>query len=273
MCKTRTGLHCEIYGAGDPLLFLHGFGASSYTWRNLIEPLKDEYQVILIDLKGFGSSPKPRDRRYSIQDQAQLIYEFILENDLKHLTLIGNSFGGAVSLMLAIKLCEDDRSRIAKLILIDSAGYKDSIPWHVKLLSIPFLGWLSISLLPRKLTTRRVLRYVYYNESLITREQIAIYSELMRSSGAKYALRMTARQAIPKNADELVSKYKSICVPTLILWGEHDKVIPPKIGKRLNRDIPGSRFVQLPETGHAPQEEAPARTIPIILEFLGKPTT
>lgn len=261
-------LHYESYGEGDPVLCLHGLGACLYTWRNLIEPLSQSHKLLLVDLKGCGESPKPRDGHYSVQDQAELIYQFIQYHDLKSLTLIGTSYGGAVSLMVTTMLCEMDPGRLSKLILIDSAGYDESLPWHLKLLKTPVLGWLSIHLPPAKASTRRVLRYVYYNRRLITKEQIDTYSKPIKSSRARQALLQTARQAVPKNIDELTPKYKDICVPTLIVWGEEDKVIPVKIGRMLAEAIPDSKLVVLPEVGHAPHEEAPEKTIPLILGFL-----
>jgi pimeloyl-ACP methyl ester carboxylesterase len=264
----KEELHYESYGDGDPVLCLHGLGACLYTWRNLVEPLSQSHKLILIDLKGCGESPKPRDGRYSVQDQAELVYRFIQHHDLKNLTLIGSSYGGAVSLMLATMLCEMDRGRLSKLILIDSAGYDESLPWHLKLFKAPVLGWVTIHVLPGKAFTRRVLRYVYYNRRLITKEQIKAYSQSIRSRAARQALLQTARQAIPKNIDELTPKYKDICVPTLIVWGEEDKVIPLKIGQMLADSIPDSKLVVLPKVGHAPHEEAPEKTIPLIVGFL-----
>jgi pimeloyl-ACP methyl ester carboxylesterase len=175
--------------------------------------------------------------------------------------------------MLATMLCEMDRGRLSKLILIDSAGYDESLPWHLKLFKTPVLGWITIYVLPGKAFTRRVLRYVYYNHQLITKEQIKAYSQQISSRDARQALLQTARQAIPKNIDELIPKYKDICVPTLIVWGEEDKVIPLKIGKMLAEAIPDSKLVVLPEVGHAPHEEAPEKTIPLILEFLEAPSS
>ena len=266
--NAKTELHYETHGDGDPVLCLHGLGACLYTWRNLIEPLSQSHKLILVDLKGCGESPKPRDGRYSVQDQAELIYQLIQDHDLKNLTLIGSSYGGAVSLMVAAMLCEMDPSRLSKLILIDSAGYDESLPWQLKLIKRPVLGWLSIQFAPGKATTRRVLRYVYYNHRLITREQITAYAKPIKLPGARQAFLQTVRQAVPKNIDELTPKYKDICVPTLIVWGEEDKVIPLKIGKMLADAIPDSKLVVLPEVGHAPHEEAPEKTIPLILGFL-----
>jgi pimeloyl-ACP methyl ester carboxylesterase len=270
-CRTKTGLYCERYGSGEPILAIHGLGASIYTWRKMVEPLQKDHTLILVDLKGAGKSPKPHDNGYSIQEQAELIFQLIRELDLKNLTLMGNSYGGAVSLLVTLKLKEEKSNRLSKLILIDSGGYNESLPWHLKLMRTPVLGWLAIHILSPKTSARSVLRYSYYNKSLITKEQIAAYAEPIGSPGGRYALLKTAQQAIPKNINELTAQYPNITVPTLILWGREDKVIPLKIGRKLDAAIPDSTLVIIEKVGHVPQEEKPEDTIPLVLKFLKDP--
>jgi pimeloyl-ACP methyl ester carboxylesterase len=261
-------LYYETYGSGDPVIFLHGLGASIYTWRHVKAPLEGNYQLFLFDLKGFGRSPKPRDNRYSVQDQADLIYQFVLEHNLNNLTVVGNSYGGAVSLLLAIMLCEKDPGRLSKLILLDSGGYNESLPWYLHLLRIPVLGWLVVHLSPSKLLARTVLKYCYYNDHLITDEQVAAYAAPLKTSGGKYGLLTASKQVIPKNIDKVVERYPSISVPTLIIWGDKDKVIPLKIGEKLDAAIPCSKLTTVADTGHVPQEETPTPTIELIKDFL-----
>jgi pimeloyl-ACP methyl ester carboxylesterase len=143
-CTTHTKLYCESYGSGDPILFLHGLGGSTYSWRYMIEPFRKTNQVILIDLRGQGNSPKPNDKKYSILEQRDLIYAFILEHKLRKLTLVGNSYGGAVCLLVSLKLLELDPTRLAKLILIDSAAFAEPIPLHLLVLRTPIIGWQCI---------------------------------------------------------------------------------------------------------------------------------
>ncbi len=161
-----------MYGAGDPVLCLHGLGASTYSWRELIGPLSKQYKLILVDFRGFGASPKPNDKHYSIQEHADSIYQFILEHDLKNLILVGNSFGGAVSLLVAIRLCKEERGGFSKLILIDSGGYNLHLPFHLKLLRTPVLGWLAIHALPPSISALTVLKDSYYDWQKITCNQI-----------------------------------------------------------------------------------------------------
>jgi pimeloyl-ACP methyl ester carboxylesterase len=265
-CTTRTGLHCESYGTGAPIIALHGLGGTIYSWRKLIGSFPN-HRLILIDLKGAGDSPKPHDKRYSIQDQADLIYQFILENDLKNLTLMGNSYGGAVSLLLAIRLCQETPRRLASLLLIDSGGYNKDLPYNLKILRTPLIGWLVLHLGSPRALIRRVLRDSYYDRNKITDAQIDAYAKPIAAPGGRYALLQTAKQAIPKNIDAITAQYKNISVPTLILWGLDDRLIRIKIGEMLHEAIPGSSLEIINNCGHVPQEEMPEETIRYISAF------
>ena len=261
-------LHHKIYGAGNPVLCLHGFGASLYSWRNFVTPLSQDYQLILIDLKGAGNSPKPPDSHYSIQDHADLIYKFILDHDLKNLTLVGNSFGGALSLVLSIRLLEKEPGRLRALIVIDPGAYKQYIPGYVKLAGIPLLGAAAVYLIPARCMAQSILKLAYYDPKKITAEQIAAYAAPIAAPGGKHALLETGKQIIPPNIDELTAKYKDISVPTLIIWGRQDKVISPNAGVLLDQAIPNSTLNWIDQCGHVPQEEKPEATIPLVLDFL-----
>jgi len=261
-------LYHESFGEGRPLLCIHGFGASLYSWRNFIGPLSKDNQLILIDLKGCGKSPKPNDTKYSPLDHAELIHQFILKHDLKNLTLVGNSLGGALSLLVTIILMETgELARLKSIILIDAGAYKEYIPFYLRLLSVPILN-LPAYLLPSRLIAERVLRMAYYDPNKITEEQIASYAAPLSKPGARHALLETAQQLVPPNFDELVAKYKDIKVPTLIIWGRQDKLIPLKVGELLDRDIPNSTLKVIDECGHAPQEEKPDETIGLVVDFL-----
>ena len=261
-------LNYKIYGAGDPVLCIHGFGASLFSWRNFVDPLSQNYQLILIDLKGAGNSPKPPDSHYSTQDHADLIYKFILDHDLNNLTLVGNSFGGALSLLLSIMLLEKEPGRLRALVLIDPGAYKQYLPLYVKIIGVPIIGALAIYLIPAWCMARSILQLAYYDPKKITVEQIAAYAAPIASPGGKHALLETGKQIIPPNIDELVAKYKDINVPTLIIWGQQDKIISPEAGKLLAKAIPNSTLEWIDQCGHVPQEERPEATVPLVLGFL-----
>jgi len=265
--SASVSLYKEVYGAGDPILCLHGLGANIYSWRHFIAPFSQNNKLILVDFKGCGRSPKPLDMRYSIDDKVEDIYNLILEENLTNLTLVGNSLGGAIALLVAIRLGKQQPGRLAKLVLIDSAGDKGTLPAHLKLLRSP-LGTFIIYLAPSKLAALMTLRMCYYDRKRITTEHVKAYAAPLANRGGRHALLHTARQCIPANADELIAQVATINVPTFILWGREDKVIPLKVGQLLHQLIPNSTLEVIDHCGHIPQEEKPEETISRISRFL-----
>ena len=270
-CTIKTVLHCESYGTGDPIIALHGLGGTLYSWHKLEDKFPN-HQLILLDLKGAGDSPKPHDKHYAIKDQADLVLKLIYDNDLKNLTLMGNSYGGAVALFLAIELCKDKEKpcRLASLILIDSGGDDKDLPSHLTLLRTPLVGWLGLHLLPTRASIKRVLRDSYYCPKKITDDQIDAYTKPITSPGGRYALLQTARQAVPKDIKEIMKLYKTIKVPTLIIWGLDDRIIPLRTGQMLHGEIGGSTLELVVDCGHVPQEEQPDETMRYIRQFFGR---
>ncbi|MDQ2920953.1 MAG: alpha/beta hydrolase [Acidobacteriota bacterium] len=265
--SSSINLYQKKYGSGDPILCVHGLGANIFTWRHFVTPFSQENKLILVDLRGFGSSPKPENNRYSIEEHADDIYRIILRDDLKKLTLIGNSLGGAIALLVALRLCEQDPTRLSKLVLIDAGAYKEYLPGYLKLMR-SFLGKLIVYLAPSKLAARFVLKASYYDKKKITGEQVSAYALPIASEGGRHALLQTARQCIPANSDEIIAKLNSVSVPTLILWGRQDGVIPLKVAELLNQALPDSKLEVIEQCGHIPQEEKPEETIANISRFM-----
>jgi pimeloyl-ACP methyl ester carboxylesterase len=260
-------LNQKRFGNGDPVLCVHGLGANLFTWRHFIAPLSKHNKLILVDLRGFGSSPKPHDNHYSIEQHANDIYRIILNEDLTKLTLIGNSLGGAIALLVALRLCEQEPTRLSRLVLIDAGAYKEYLPGYLKLMR-SFLGKLFVYLAPSRLAAKFVLKASYYDKNKISAEQVKAYADPIASEGGRHGLLETARQCVPVNSDEIISKLNRITVPTLILWGRQDAVIPLKVGELLDRDLPNSELEVFEQCGHIPQEEKPEETIASISRFM-----
>lgn len=258
----------SVTGEGNPLLLIHGFGASSYSWRHMIKPLAEKFRVITIDLKGFGDSPKPRDNFYNVYDQARLIRNFILDQELTQLTLIGHSFGGGVALVTSVYLNTSHPNLQKGLILIDSIAYKQDLPDFVELLATPIIGPMITYLLPDKFQTRRLLEEVYYDKDSIPQTAIDHYAKTLDKNNAKYAILTGARQIIPDDLEQFSKRYREIDIPTLIIWSEDDELVPLSIGKRLHAELPNSNMVTLQKVGHAPHEEKPSLVLPHLMQFL-----
>ena len=261
-------LHYEERGEGRPLVLLHGFGGNTYTWKYLIPPLAARYKTISLDLKGFGLSPKPADNAYSAEDQADLVTDFILQKGLTDVTIIGHSFGGAVGLLSAMKLHARGQTSPHSLVLIDAIAYDQPLPFFIKLLRLPMLGRLFMDVLSEEVQVKLILGIVYHDKTKITKETIAQYAQPLKEKSAKTALIKTAKLIIPPHIEKIVSSYRDIYSPTLIIWGQYDRIVPLDIGSRLAGELPNAKLVPPLLAGHAPHEEVPLLVLPEILEVL-----
>lgn len=255
-------------GHGKPVLMIHGFGANAYTWRHLEPILAQTHRVIAVDLKGFGRSDKPLDKRYSVRDQAALLAQFIEQKNLKDVTLVGHSLGGGVALVLALDENEKRRKRIARLVLIDSVGYAQKIPLAFNVLRMPVIGPITSFLIPKELQAGAALRIAFHDDTKFNRKDVAEYAEPLRDPGSQHALVYSARQIVPENLGELSARYRTIRIPALVVWCDQDKVIKSHVGWRLHQDIPNSTFKLMRGCGHIPQEERPLETARILVDFL-----
>jgi len=265
-----VSINYEIIGRGNKkLIFLHGFGASLNSWNDIKNffPL-DEYQLYLIDLKGFGYSSKPVDGKYKIKDQADIIYSFLKSLNRKEIYLIGHSFGGGVALLtylISIEAKED--SLIDKLILIDCAAYPQDLPFFVQYLRTPILNQF-IFILPAKFRAEYTLKHLFYNQDKISDNIIERYASFFDGDNFKYSFIETAHQILPDNYSHLISKYSEIKIPTLIIWGDNDTALPLSNGIKLHNEITTSDLKIIDKCGHIPQEENPEETFILINNFL-----
>ena len=261
-------LFYEIEGKGAPVMLIHGFGASTFTWRHIAPALAKTHEVIAVDLKGFGQSDKPLDARYSIGDQSDLIKQLILDLNLRNLTLVGHSFGGGVALMLALDDDPELKGRIAKLVLLDTIAYPQDIPVFFRMLDMPVVSQLGVRMVPPAVQARVALRIAYLDNSKIEDEDVEMYAAPLRTAAGKHAIIHSARQIVPERMAEISKRYRSISVPTLIAWCDHDRIVPLNVGVKLRRSLPNAKLKIVRGCGHMPQEEQPAATLSLIQDFL-----
>lgn len=262
-------LYYSEEGKGAPLLLIHGFGASTFTWRFVAPELAKDHRVIAVDLKGFGQSDKPFDGRYSVYDQAELLAQLIEDKDLRDLTLVGHSFGGGVALLLALEANRRLDGRITRLVLLDSIAFPQNIPVFFRLLDMPLVSQIGVRMVPPSVQARVALQIAYFDDSKIDPEEIELYAAPLKTAAGKHAIIHSARQIVPEDIAELSERYKTIELPTLILWCDHDRIVPLEVGIKLRRTLPNSTLRLVEECGHMPQEEQPASTLALIKGFIG----
>jgi pimeloyl-ACP methyl ester carboxylesterase len=115
------------------------------------------------------------------------------------------------------------------------------------------------------------LRIAYYDNSKIAPDEVKAYAEPMKTAAGKHALIYSARQIMPEDVEQIAARYSTIALPTLILWCDHDRIVPVEIGLKLEREMPNASFRIINQCGHMPQEEQPEETMLQIRQFLGKP--
>jgi len=264
----KVNIHYIDQGAGSTIVLIHGFGASSYSWRYVIDSFSKNHRIIAIDMKGFGLSDKPLDDKYKIEDQSDLVISLCDELGLRDFTLAGHSFGGAVALVTYLKFLDSGRNPVSKMILIGSASYKQDFPYFINILRLPVVNYMSLLLMPDKFNTRTLLSKAFFDDTKITESMTNTYAYYLSLPGAYHSLISTADQIIPSNIDSIVDRYKEIKVPVLVIWGGEDKIVPLENGQRLIKDIPNARLHVVRSCGHLPQEECPVETIRAIKAFL-----
>lgn len=266
-------LAVETHGAragpdAETFLLLHGYGASSFSWRSWAAPLARRGHVVLVDLKGFGSAPKPDDDAYGPHDQADLVHHLILRRSLTNLTLVGHSLGGGVALLLALRLLQERPTRLHRLVLLAAAAYQQRLPPFVWFARRPRLGSFLLRSLGARFVVNKALRRAVYDPASVTPGQVEGYARPLAGAAARRALFRAGRRVLPEDLDEIVARYPSIDVPTLLLWGRQDPVIPLSIGERLAAALPDARLAVLDRCGHLPAEERPEDSVRILEAFL-----
>jgi pimeloyl-ACP methyl ester carboxylesterase len=261
-------IYVERVGQGDPLILLHGFGASRVTWRHWVTELARRYSVHLVDMRGFGSAPAVDPPRYAPADMADDLVRMILALDLRQVTLVGHSVGGGVALLTTLKLLDaGEGARIVRLVSIAGTAYAQKIPRYVDMLRHPHTQML-LQLVPTGWLIRKVIESIVYDVSCISDEMVEGYAKPLRRWAAKRAAVAAALQLIPEDLDQITRRYGQIEVPTLLLWGRQDPVVPLALGERLARELPNARLVVLERCGHVPSEERPEEALRAVLGFL-----
>ncbi|MBS7808741.1 alpha/beta hydrolase [Variovorax sp. PCZ-1] len=262
----------------EPIVLLHGTSASLHTWDGWAAELAKTRRVIRFDLPGFGlTGPFRGDGagqwmnedggRYTPLNYAKFVVATLDALGISQpVVLGGNSLGGQIAWETADYLRATQPARIAKLILVDAAGYpfeSKSVPLGFRLARIEGLAPLLENTLPRGLVETSV-KNVYGDPSKITPELVDRYYELTLREGNRRALGLRMRERMALAPERIAN----ITQPTLIIWGGQDRLIPPINGERFAKDIAGSKLVKFETLGHVPHEEDAMQTVAAVQAFL-----
>jgi pimeloyl-ACP methyl ester carboxylesterase len=249
-------------------VLLHGFGAHRATWDGWLPELERRHRVVAVDLIGCGNAPKPKGADYRPEAQAAAVRDLVRHLDLRDVTLIGHSLGGGIALLTALHLLDDGEGRLAGLVSVAGAAFRQRDPPFIRLARHEGLSRVLLELLPRGWLIRTAMRQIVAVEGAVTPERVAAYSAPLRSAATRAALVRQAACAVPDDLDGHIARYPEIGVPALCLWGREDRVVPPWVGERLARTLPDAMLVFIDKCGHLPMDERPRESVAALLDFL-----
>ncbi|WP_100333311.1 alpha/beta fold hydrolase [Bacillus alkalisoli] len=255
-------LHDSRYSYEKPtIVLIHGFLSSTFSFRRLLPLLKKQYTVLAVDLPPFGKSGKTSSFIYSYENMAKVVLNLIQQLNFQKVVLVGHSMGGQI----ALNMSKQKPDLVDKVVLLCSSGYLKKMSTPIIYSSrIPYFHlWLKYWL-GRRGPVQNLLNVVH-DHSLIDDEMIDGYLQPFMNDDIFRALTKMIRDREGDLAAEIL---KSIDTPSLLIWGEEDKVVPIEVGYRLSKDLPNSKLITYQNTGHLLPEENPEGVHENILEFI-----
>lgn len=247
------------YGKGNDrhILFIHGLGSSADRWLGIPSALSANFHTVSLDLPGFGESDKPATMDYTIENFRKTVVDFINElaiNDAKT-SIVGHSLGGYIAAEVAI----ENKNMVEKLVLIDSSGMLKK--------PTPLLEeYLKVAINPTKDKVRKVFEQMVADPTRIPSKLVEGFISRINLPNAKYAFKSTLANSA--NTQIGLGRLKLIDqIPTLILWGSEDRVIPPEHSRLFKEGIANSHIEIIPNAGHAPFAEKPDQVCEILRNF------
>jgi pimeloyl-ACP methyl ester carboxylesterase len=263
-------VHYKTTGEGEPtLLLLHGFGASVFSWREVMDPLGEQGTVIAFDRPAFGLTERPLSwekgaNPYTPEAQVALVVGLMDALGVEKAILVGNSAGGTVAVNAALKHPE----RIEALVLVDAAIYEGggAPSWAQPFLRLPQVDRLG-PLLSRQIKVRgdAFLEGAWHDPSKITPRDRAGYRKPLQAKNWDRALWELTKASRELN---LAERIEEIASPALVISGDDDRVVPVESSVRLAEELPNAELVVIPNCGHVPHEECPGPFLEAVEAFL-----
>ena len=267
-------VHYKEVGQGEPaLVLLHGFAASTFSWREVMDPLAgDGHRVVAFDRQGFGLTERPMpgewqgESPYSPEAQADLTVGLMDALEIERAVLVGNSAGGTTAVLTALTHPE----RVEKLVLVDPAIYQGGgspLPrWLSPLLRTPQARRLG-PLFVRSIQEwgQEFGRSAWHDPSKFTPEIWEGFTRPLRAENWDRALWELTAASHPLGLEDRLDE---IGVPVLVITGDDDRIVPTEQSVRLASELPGAELVVIPNCGHVPQEECPEAFLEAVRAFL-----
>jgi pimeloyl-ACP methyl ester carboxylesterase len=266
-----SGVRLHYRDQGNPqgrtLLLIHGFGINLETWEAWVKLLSNDYRLVSLDLPGHGLTRAPAGYQPSLTSFADVTAQFAAQQGLGRYTVVGNSMGGHTAWLMALR----HPAAVEALVLSNAGGWSEAqrsgqAPLVFRLINDEHLAPYLAQIDPRPLM-KNGLEAAFADKSRVTNRIVNRYSDMALAPGHRMLLGGIVRSMNPA-VRASKEKLAGIKVPTLILWGEKDEVIPVRNAQKFKDAIPGSTMVIYPNIGHLPYEEAPELSVKDLKAFL-----
>ncbi len=261
----------------NPIVLIHGTSASLHTWEGWAQALRPKRRVVRFDLPGMGlTGPWALDPSwgstaplayaqddYRTSTLARFTRDVLDQLKIERAVLVGNSLGGEIAWRLAAL----EPQRVSALVLVDASGpdfTPQSVPLGFAMARLPGMEWVAPYLLGRSVVHASVTN-VYGRADRVRSETVDRYHELSLRSGNRRALVLRLRQ-MQRGQD--LGALNQLTQPTLVLWGQQDRLIPPQVASEFTSRIAHARLITYDDLGHVPHEEDPERTVRDVQQFL-----
>ena len=255
---------------GTDLILIHGLGSYMEEWQNNVEFFSRNHRVFVLDLPGSGRSDKPAVQ-YSFPYFSQFVLDFMDGQGIERAILVGNSMGGGVSQHVAIQAPD----RVAGLVLVNSAGFSKELAISLRVCSLPLIGELLCH--PSRKGVLWGLKECVHDASLITDEMVEFGYQIMSQPGATKAFLATLRALVNMTGlkkqvlRSFTENHNSIKAPTLVVWGQQDRLLPVSGAKVAEKGIPNSTVHIFDPCGHMPHLERPEEFNTLVENFISEP--
>ena len=247
-------------GGGKPILLIHGFDSSVFEFRRLVPQLATDAQVWAMDLLGFGFTDRTSGAAITPEAIKQHLYSFWQQQIGQPMILAGASMGGAAAIDFALTYPD----AVESLVLLDSAGFAVG-PAMGKLMVPPLDSWAT-AFLKNPGVRRRISQQAYCDRALVTPDAELCAALHLQMPNWKEALIAFTKSG---GYNFLSNWIQKIECPTLVVWGEQDKILGTKDASRFEQTIPNNQLIWIPECGHVPHLEKPQETAAAIMSFQG----
>lgn len=255
-------VHFRDEGEGPPLLLVHGTSASLHTWDGWTQALRDDFRVVRMDLPAFGLTGPSASGDYTIGGYVAFVDAFAAALGIERFALAGNSLGGLIAWRYALA----HPQRVARLILVDPGGRPhEGLSVLLMFGQVPGLNLIMQYITPR-LIVRQQIENVYGDPSRIAPGVVDRYHKLLLRSGNRAAF---VRYTNIADFSEHFDRINEITTPTLIMWGDQDRLIPVEFADDFAAALPQAQVQIYPGVGHIPMEEIPERSAADARVFLG----